>query len=83
MVGEAMTDPVLAFTRGGMLVAVSRGLGRAYHIGGGSARLHSAFTSPTTERPPVAVTSTDMFNHFAVFTADGTVKVFQLTGDGR
>jgi hypothetical protein len=73
-----MPEPAVAFTRGGMLVALSAGIGRAYHCEGKKLRLHASFTSFSANQPPVAVTPTDLLNHFAVFTADGAVRVMQL-----
>jgi hypothetical protein len=75
---DDMPDPAVAFTRGGMLVALSAGVGRAYRGEGKSLRLHSSFAGYSSGRSPVAVTPTDMLNHFAVFTADGVVRVLQL-----
>jgi hypothetical protein len=61
-----------------MLVALSAGIGRAYHCEGKKLRLHASFTSFSANQPPIAVTPTDLLNHFAVFTADGAVRVMQL-----
>jgi len=75
---DDMPDPAVAFTRGGMLVALSAGIGRAYRCEGKSLKLHASVTSFSANQPPVAVTATDLLNHFAVFTADGAVRVMQL-----
>ena len=76
--GEGMASPAVAFTRDGMLVAISRGIGRAYRTDGHAVKLHSTFASFLPDGLPVAVTPTHVLNHFAVFGADGLVRVFQL-----
>jgi hypothetical protein len=75
---DGMAEPAVGFTRGGALVAVATGLGRAYRTEGKTLKLHSSFASFSPEGPPVAVTPTDQLNQFAVFTADGQVRVYQL-----
>ena len=76
---DGMAEPAVAFTRGGALVALSGGLGRAYQTDGKALRLVASFTSFSGGGAPVAVTPTNLLNHFAVFTSDGMVRVMQLT----
>jgi hypothetical protein len=76
--GEGLFEPAVGFTRGGALVALSKGIGRAYRTEDQQVRHHATFTGP--ERPPLAVVATDRLHHFATFGDDGAVRVFQLTG---
>ena len=76
--GEGMASPAVAFARDGMLVAISRGVGRAYRTDGHTVKLRSTFASFSLPGPPVAVTPTHVLNHFAIFGTDGLVRVVQL-----
>ena len=76
--GEGLSAPHVAFTRGGLLVAVSGSEGRVYGTDGARVTLAGSFRPPG---PGVsAVTPAARLNEFAVFTTDGAVTVYQVPG---
>src|SRR5205085_4051954 len=79
--GEGLPDPLVAFTRGGMLVALTPDEGRVYRTNEGRVVHHSTFPGP--KAPLLAVVPTARVNEFAVFTAAGVVRVYQVPGEGR
>jgi hypothetical protein len=76
--GEGLPDPHVAFTRGGMLVALTPEEGRVYRTNEGRVVHHSTFPGP--KAPLLAVVPTAKVNEFAAFTAAGVVRVYQVPG---
>ena len=74
-------NPAVGFTRGGMLVAVSAGEGRVYRTNDWKVRRAGTFDGPG--KPPLAVLPTGKLNGFAVFAADGVVRVYQVPEGGN
>lgn len=76
--GEGMAAPRVAFTRGGLLIALTADEGRVYQTDGTGLKLQSPFRGPGGM--PLAVVPTPRINEFAVFMPDGVVRVYQVPG---
>lgn len=74
--GDGLTDPLVAFTRGGTLVAADAREGRVYRTDGGAPHRRGDFAGLGAN--PVALTPTNRLNEFAAFAADGKVTVYQV-----
>ena len=73
---NGLTDPQVAFTRGGTLVAADRQSSRAYRTDTGD--LRHALDFGGVGEDVIAMTATDHPAQFATFTASGQVTVYQL-----
>ena len=73
---SGLSDPHVAFTHGGTLVAADRGQGRVYRTDDDDLRHVLDFGG--VGDGVIALTPTDQANQFAAFTAGGQVTVYQL-----
>ncbi len=73
---DGLAEPIVASTRGGMLVAANATEGRIYQADADTCRCVGTFAGIGTG--PLAVSGTDKLNEFATFTSDGTVTVYQI-----
>jgi tetratricopeptide (TPR) repeat protein len=74
--GEDLMDPVACFTRGGSLVVIGRGRGLILRVER-QGITHAAPFEHSPE-PPAAIVPTDDPAGFAVFFADGLVRIMKL-----
>lgn len=77
--GQGMEEPKIAFTRGGLLVAVAAGEARVYRTSGSRIELQASF--PLDGPAPLAVCAATKLEEFGVIGADGAVRVFALSGE--
>ncbi|HWE97186.1 MAG TPA: hypothetical protein VG269_24715 [Tepidisphaeraceae bacterium] len=76
--GEGLFEPLITFTRGGMLVAADSLAGRIYATDRGSVRRRGDFTFSGGR--PISLLSTNKLDEFAALTSDGAVTVFKIPG---
>ena len=74
--GEGMIRPVVAFTRGGALVAATKDEVRIYSTENETLRAISTSRGPGTA--PIAVVAAEGLDEFALFMENGEVLVQQL-----
>jgi hypothetical protein len=71
-----LTRPVVRFTMGGWLVAASTSACQVYRTEGHRIRLEADCSGGKAE--PLAVLDTDNPNQFALFEADGAIRLYQM-----
>ena len=71
-----LAEPLAAFTADGSLVLLGEGEGR--HCSVSARESESVNSLPWREPKPLALVRAEGPNHFAVFTQDGHIRVFQL-----
>ncbi len=76
--GERLWRPLATFTRDGSLVAIAQGEGQVFSTHN-LAILHRR-TFPSPENVPLALLPAAGLSEFALFGADGTVRVYRLQG---
>lgn len=76
--GQGLTDPRIAFTRSGFLVAAAAEGGRVYRTVDQKVVAIGSFEHGRAK--PLAVLPTNVLNEFALLSEDGWVSVFQIPG---
>jgi hypothetical protein len=74
--GDGLFDPLITFTRGGILVAADSAAGRIYATDRRSVRRRGNFT--VSGGRPIALLATSKIDEFAALTSDGAVTVFKI-----
>ena len=74
--GQGLFDAKIAFTRGGLLVAVGRGEGRTYHTD--QLKLRHGITFETQDQIPLALALTSSLGAFAELSPGGLLRVLEI-----